>query len=146
MAAHVHAEKMAMFAEDAKISETPWEFWETQESKVERNGVWIEEWEDLEEMPDWHSNVGYRRKVRTTTIEDIEFPIPYNGVLIEGQTYYYVDIYMGGYIVRKVSNDGYNDKLLKELAGGANIFTQKEYADMRIKALHELDKKILGEK
>lgn len=34
MAAHVHAEKMAMFAEDAKISETPWEFWETKESGV----------------------------------------------------------------------------------------------------------------
>ena len=31
MAAHVHAEKMAMFAEDAKISETPWEFWEVRE-------------------------------------------------------------------------------------------------------------------
>lgn len=97
-------------------------------------------------MPDWHPNVGYRRKLKTTTIEDIEFPLPYEGGLIDGQTYYFVDIYMGGYIVRKVLNDGYNDKILKELVAGANIFTQKEYADMRVKALHELDKKILGEK
>lgn len=145
MAKHVHAEKMAMFAEDAKHTDKPWELWETRESKTKKNGVWVEDWEDLEEMPDWHPNVGYRRKLKTKTIEDIEFPLPYEGGLIDGQTYYFVDIYMGGYIVRKVLNDGYNDKLLKELAGGANIFTQKEYADMRINALKELDRKILGE-
>lgn len=144
MAKHVHAENMAMFAEDAKRTDKPWELWETSESKSFKDGDWVEDWEDLDDIPDWHPDVGYRRKIQTITIEGIVFPIPYKGEVVKGQKYYYVDIYMGGYIVRKISNDGYNDKLLKELAGKANIFTQKKYAEMRVKALRELDKKILG--
>ena len=146
MAAHVHAEKMAMFAEDAKISETPWEFWETQESKVKRNGVWIEEWEDLEEMPDWHPNVGYRRKVRTTTVAGVEFPLPYTGKIIEGVTYYYADIGNTGYDVHSIKNDGdgYHQALLGVLLNSGNIFLSEEEAKVRVKALRELDGKILG--
>lgn len=60
MPAHVHTELMLQFAQDAMVSETPWEFWETQECQVLRDGKWVEEWEPLEGMPDWHPNVGYR--------------------------------------------------------------------------------------
>lgn len=146
MVAHVHAEKMAMFAEDAKISETPWEFWETRESKTKKNGVWVEDWEDLEGMPDWHPNVGYRRKVRTKTIAGVEFPLPYKGGLVYGRKYYYADLGNTGYIARGIKNDddGYHQALLGALLAGGNLFLTEEEAKMRVNALRELDKKILG--
>lgn len=147
MAKHVHAEAMAMFAEDAKISETPWKFWETRESKTKKNGVWVEDWEDLEEMPDWNPNVGYRRKIQTITIEGIVFPLPYKGEVVKGQKYYYADTDIGdlGYAVKEVTHDNcFTGKLLEVLSGMGNIFLHEEAAKMRVKALHELDKKILG--
>lgn len=144
MAKHVHAEKMAMFAKDAKISETPWEFWEVSESKVEKDGDWVDVWEDLNAIPDWNPNVGYRRKVRTTTIEGIEFPIPYKGEVVEGQTYYYANFGGTGYIARDIENyDEHHEALIGVLLACGNLFLTEEEARMRVKALRELDRKIL---
>lgn len=96
-------------------------------------------------MPDWHPNVGYRRKVRTTTVAGVEFPLPYTGKIIEGTTYYYADIGNTGYAVHSIKNDGdgYHQALLGVLLNSGNIFLSEEEAKMRVKALRELDRKIL---
>lgn len=145
MAAHVHAEKMAMFAEDAKISETPWEFWEVREWDRDDNGNRVEYWEGLNNVPCWCPDAEYRRKVRTTTVSGVEFPLPYTGKIIEGMTYYYADIGNTGYDVHSIKNDGdgYHQALLGVLLNSGNIFLTKEEAKMRVKALREFDKKIL---
>lgn len=145
MAAHVHAEKMAMFAEDAKHTNKPWELWEVNESMSQKDGVWVEDWEDLKGIPDWNPNVGYRRKLKTTTIAGIEFPIPFKGEFVEGRKYYYLSFGRAGYDVCEIEKSDFLSKeVMAVLSQTGNIFIHEEEVRMRIKALNELNRKILG--
>ena len=63
--AHIHAELMAQYAEDAKQYDEPWELWQHDAS-----GTWV----DCVSHPSWWSHVQYRRKPRTVKISDFEVP------------------------------------------------------------------------
>ncbi len=54
MSAHVHAEAMAQYAEDAKESDKPWINWEC--------STHIDEWFYLDGHPAWDTRNLYRRK------------------------------------------------------------------------------------
>lgn len=62
---HVHAEFMAMYAEDAKVTTKPWELWEFRTNR----GVW---W-DCTEHPSW-DDTEYRRKPKTHSVHGVEIP------------------------------------------------------------------------
>ena len=53
MSGHVHAELMAQYAKDAKVTDRPWELWEMDDSTG---------WVALAQMPRWNEYVKYRRK------------------------------------------------------------------------------------
>ena len=110
------------------------------------NGNRVEYWEGLNNVPCWCPDAEYRRKLKTTTIAGVEFPLPYKGRIIEGVTYYYADIGHTGYAVHRIKNDGddFKSAMLVILSMSGNIFLHEEEAEMRVKALRKLDKKILG--
>lgn len=63
MGKHIHAEKIAQFAEDAKVSETPhsnWEFFSIIDNK----------WIGCQCNPSWSKNIKYRRKSNIKQIKD----------------------------------------------------------------------------
>lgn len=79
---HPHAELMAQYAEDAKTSVEPWEFWEL---KRERGA-----WTCLRSHPSWIADALYRRKpkmkiVHGVWVPDISFVPKY------GERHYYAD-------------------------------------------------------
>lgn len=76
MTAHKHAALMLQYAQDAAETDTPWERWETSESKTKIGDTWVQDWEDLTENPDWHPNVKYRRKPQVIRVGRHEFPKP----------------------------------------------------------------------
>ena len=63
MAAHVHAEKMAQFAEDAKKTENPGTLW--QYSYKGRTDKWFDF--DAGNSPSWSLECDYRRKPQKVT-------------------------------------------------------------------------------
>ena len=77
---HIHAELMALYAQDAMETETPWERWEYFDNQV---------WRPLRTVyPLWFTNTQYRRKPQTININGHEVPEPYRGEMVEGQHYY----------------------------------------------------------
>lgn len=63
---HVHAESMALYAEDAKTTDKPWELWQVKD----RSGIW---WECIDN-PVWGRDTEYRRKPKTKIINGVEIP------------------------------------------------------------------------
>lgn len=63
---HVHAESMALYAEDAKTTDKPWELWQVKD----KDGVW---WE-CSHHPIWGGDTEYRRKPKTHTVNGVEVP------------------------------------------------------------------------
>lgn len=61
MTAHIHAENMRLYAEDALETETPWERWEF---KFGCDGDWL----PVTEHPVWDTRSEYRRKTKTVYI------------------------------------------------------------------------------
>ena len=81
---HPHAESMLLYAQDATETEKPWERWECKEAGTG--------WYNLTYHPVWNYFVNYRRKPCTILIKGIEVPEPVKRELLEGQSYYVVDI------------------------------------------------------
>lgn len=90
MTAHVHAALMLQYAQDAAETDTPWERWETSESKTKIGDEWVDDWEDLTETPDWNPAVGYRRKSSVRYVGGIEIPVPLQKEPDMGRDYYYL--------------------------------------------------------
>lgn len=90
MSAHVHAALMLQYAQDAAETDSPWERWETSESKTKIGDEWVDDWEDLTKNPDWHPDVGYRRKSNVRLIGNIEIPVPLQEEPDMGCNYYFV--------------------------------------------------------
>lgn len=63
---HVHAESMALYAEDAKTHAEPWKLWQVKAD----DGVW---W-DCDAHPRWANDTEYRRKPKTHTVHGVEIP------------------------------------------------------------------------
>jgi hypothetical protein len=58
---HKHAELMAMYAQDALKTDTPWKFWQFQRPCF--GG-----WNDCDYHPEWVSECNYRRKPQEHTV------------------------------------------------------------------------------
>lgn len=79
---HIHAESMALYAEDAKTHVEPWKLWQFKY----REGMWV----DLSTSPSWLPSHKYRRKPKTYFLHGVEIP----DLRIEpknGQEYWYPD-------------------------------------------------------
>lgn len=63
---HVHAESMALYAEDAKTTDKPWELWQVKDI----DGIW----DDHNNSPIWLAHAEYRRKPKTKLIHGVEIP------------------------------------------------------------------------
>lgn len=63
---HVHADLMALYAEDAKTTDKPWELWQVKD----KDGVW---WE-CKNNPLWGGDTEYRRKPKTHIVNGVEVP------------------------------------------------------------------------
>lgn len=63
---HVHADLMALYAEDAKTTDKPWELWQTKTAD--------KPWGDLKRTPEWDPRYLYRRKPKTHTVHGVEVP------------------------------------------------------------------------
>lgn len=71
MTAHIHAARMAEYAQDALETDEPWLRWEV-EHKVCPNSGWF----PLNGNPTWERHLNYRRKPRTIYINGHEVPEP----------------------------------------------------------------------
>lgn len=99
MSAHVHAALMLQYAQDAAETDTPWERWETSESKTKIGDEWVQDWEDLTENPDWHPNVKYRRKPQVIRVGRHEFPKPISNAPLNTINYFLVTAWNGRFDV-----------------------------------------------
>lgn len=70
MTAHIHAELMAQYAQDAMRTNTPWELWECRRANSN------DTWDELETHPAWCEYGEYRRKPRNININGHEVPEP----------------------------------------------------------------------
>ncbi len=84
--AHIHAELMAQYAEDAKKYNEPWEMWQLGDGFT---------WNDCTTHPCWSTFHVYRRKTRTIKIAGYEVPEPVRGPLCRGQKYWVVNPLLG---------------------------------------------------
>ena len=57
MTGHVHAEAMALYAEDAKETEKPWERWQAR--TIDPSNKY---WRDITSHPNWSDHTEYRRR------------------------------------------------------------------------------------
>ena len=80
MPAHVHAESIIQYGQDALTTDEPWKLWEFESI--------TEEWKSLDEHPLWKIDTKYRRKQKIININSFEVPEPVREPLLDGQIYY----------------------------------------------------------
>ena len=85
MTAHVHAENMRLYAEDAAETEQPWERWQWRYGPHEY-------WQPLSPECQFIQNKEYRRRPRTITIGDMDVPEPMREAPKRGRPYYVIDL------------------------------------------------------
>lgn len=85
--AHIHAHLMALYAEDAKLHDEPWELWQHGDGS---------DWVNCVSHPGWSSDNKYRRKPRTRKIGEYEVPEPCKVALQRGQTYFVPNVSTAG--------------------------------------------------
>ncbi|OCA55171.1 hypothetical protein [Photorhabdus namnaonensis] len=81
MAAHVHAENMALYAQDALKTDEPWKLWEYHDDNM---GLW----KNVITHPSWDYRSTYRRKPEMITVGKVSFPKPVDYELKNGDEYY----------------------------------------------------------
>lgn len=91
MTAHIHAETMLQYAQDAMKTNTPWELWECR--KANSNDPWCE----LETHPAWCEYSEYRHKPHTVNINGYEVPEPVRSPLYIGTKYWSPYISVGAH-------------------------------------------------
>ena len=90
MAKHIHAENMALYAQDAQETPEPWERWE-----CDPGGVLG--WVDMLFHPAWITETSYRRKPKMISVtlangEVVSWLAPHRTELEYGDIYYFVDV------------------------------------------------------
>lgn len=125
--AHIHAELMAQYAEDAKQYDKPWELWQ--------HGVG-ETWTRCTCHPGWNTVNSYRRKPRTVKIGDIEVPEPCKSALEYGQDYYVPLLTTAGASLRTWNGDKHDAYVLKSNL----VHLDFQSAEIHAKALIEISK------
>lgn len=125
MSGHIHAELMAQYAEDARETKKPWERWEFYE---EADKAWF----TVDGSPLWHTEIQYRRKPRTITINGREVPEPMREAPDVGNLYYVVIVSAESVVSNhKWQNDQFDKKWLSR----GLIHSTKEAAIAHAEAL-----------
>ena len=81
MTAHIHAENMKLYAQDAAETDKPWERWEYSNG----SGKYYVE---CRENPTWYPSFEYRRKPRTHKVNGFEVPEPMREAPEVGSSYW----------------------------------------------------------
>ncbi len=84
MTAHIHAQNMLLYAQDAAETDKPWERWEI----YDRFGAGVTL---LRQHPQWREDVQYRRKIKTIDINGYEVPEPVREPLEKEDKYFIAD-------------------------------------------------------
>ena len=89
MPKHIHAENMALYAQDAQETPEPWERWEF--NSIGRK------WSQLTSSPTWVTSIQYRRKPKILSVtlasgEVVSWPEPHRTELEYGDSYFYVAV------------------------------------------------------
>ena len=79
MAKHIHAENMALYAQDAQETDKPWERWQYQTKSMQEGDVW----KNCFSNPSFDGSCKYRRKPKMLSVtlvngEIISWPEPLN--------------------------------------------------------------------
>lgn len=69
---HPHAAAMALYAQDAAETSTPWDRWQARTKSEVRCMPWV----SLDEHPSWSRISEYRRKPKTIRIGEFDVPEP----------------------------------------------------------------------
>lgn len=112
---HVHAENMALYAEDAKTTDKPWELWQVNVSG---------EWRDLTCNPSFTPHLGYRRKPKTKLIHGVEVP-DISFTPNDGEEYVYPNIYGEDYASASRFYRGYEASEMALKAGCCYPYTEE---------------------
>lgn len=126
---HKHAELMALYAQDAAETETPWKSWECQ-FPGERS------WQQLYGNPNWAIGCDYRRKPRTIHINGYEVPEPCRSPLQDGAIYFVARL--SGNPTRWTWDSGGADK---EWLKKGIVHLTREAAELHAKALLSFTRK-----
>ena len=113
---HVHAENMALYAEDAKTTDKPWELWQVKDNE----GVW---WE-CKNNPLWGGYTEYRRKPKTKLIHGVEVP-DISFTPNDGEEYVYPNIYGEDYASASRFYRGYEASEMALKAGCCYPYTEE---------------------
>ena len=125
--AHIHAELMAQYAEDAKQYDKPWELWQHGDG---------ESWVRCASHPGWQTDHFYRRKPRTVKIGDIEVPEPCKVSLNYKKEYFVPDVASAG-AHRRTWTHNYLDLYALE---SNLVHLDRRSAALQAKALAEVSK------
>ncbi|MDO4708234.1 MAG: hypothetical protein Q4B94_00155 [Pseudomonadota bacterium] len=85
MRKHIHAEEMLEYAQDAQMTDKPWEWWEL---FIPADEYGDDRWTPLQTHPTWARHHKYRRKPRTININGYSVPEPVRRPLKDGDKYY----------------------------------------------------------
>ena len=132
MAKHIHAENMALYAQDAQETPEPWERWEF--NSIGRK------WSQLTSNPTWVTSIQYRRKPKMLSVtlvsgEVVSWPEPHRTELEYGDSYFYF-VPTHGDIMRKTWDCAPWDRTT--LSNGY-IHLTKEAAEQHATALRKIN-------
>lgn len=127
MLGHIHAELMAQYAEDAKTTDEPWEFWQVRT----KNGIWF----PLFINPTWDKFQQYRRKPKTHIVHGVQ--IPDLRVELEfGDNYYLADpIHKSFYTTHVFTDSGADKRWVERGLAYQNTDEGKQAAILHSKAM-----------
>lgn len=116
---HKHAENMALYAQDAAETNTPWKRWEL--SEIDDKGRWY----PCTTHPAWNEDTQYRRKKSVIKVGRFEFPKPMTHAPKEGIDYFYLDFGDNGFVVGSSSWAG-DDFDMKNIAMNVSHLSHKD--------------------
>ena len=128
MSKHIHAENMALYAQDAQETPEPWSRWETSP-----NG---REWIQLTGNPSWATSIQYRRKPKMLSVtlangEVVSWPEPARKPLNYGSVYYILNS-LG-------CSNWFGDRQDFELLEKGLLHTSETAAAQHASALHKIN-------
>ena len=128
--AHIHAEKMMQYAQDAMEHDEPWKLWQYCSSNTE--------WRDFESTsPSWNKDHTYRRKPKTININGFEVPEPIYEKPVDNATVYFPSL-----LNDVVSVSSYiNDPAYQNLYEKGLIFKEREDCEKYLEAVLSFTKK-----
>ena len=114
---------MALYAEDALVTDKPWELWEFRYTD--------DKWRELQTHPRWFTDYKYHRKPKTININGFEVPEPMRVRPAVGDNYFYPHLLSGGVRTYPWVGDEIDQRAFK--SGQCHL--TKEAAESHLEAL-----------